>query len=66
MIVNTIDKAKINKFFKFGLLDLDTLRKGFKITNIKPRRLAIKKRGYRKMFFQKLFIYYIHRLYFII
>ena len=41
-----------------NLFTLNKFRNGVKITNIKPIKLLIKKRGYREILFRKSFIIY--------
>ena len=42
--------------FTFKFVVFNKFRKGVSITRINPKTLLTKKLGYRKMFFQKLFV----------
>ena len=53
-----IKKTQINKKVR-SLAILNKFLKGVRITKIKPVRLLTKNLGYRKIFSQKLFMFYV-------
>lgn len=59
-VINKTVIKTTNKTLDFGVLT--KLIKGVKITRIEPDTLLIKKRGYRKILFQKSFILKFNKL----